>query len=241
MFKTLNRSWLIGLAGCFAIAAMCSAAEPMAGRWEGIIHIPDNELNVAIDLSPDSSGAWIGSIIIPGLNTKGLALKEIVVKGPDATFATTGAPGRSLDATFKAHLNGNGVLAGNFTQGGNTAPFELKQTGPAQVELPPRSTPIAKDVEGEWQGEFQLFGYPRKVSLKLTNNGKSGAAEFVVVGKRVNNLPVDLVTQEGKLVSVYSHDTGITFEGQFRQDSGEIRGTFSQGPIEVPLILHRKS
>jgi len=172
---------------------------------------------------------------------KGLPLKDIVVKGEEATFATKVVPGRGLEATFKGHLGGNGSLTGDFVQGGNTAPFELKQIGPAQVELPPRSTGLSKELEGEWQGEFQLFGYPRKVTLKLTNNGdRVGAAEFVVVGKRVNNLPVDLVTQEGSLLTVHSHETGITFEGRFRKDANEIRGMFSQGPVEMPLILHRK-
>ena len=41
------------------------------------------------------------------------------------------------NAHFRAHLDNTGVLAGSFTQGGNTAPFELKQIGAAQVELPP--------------------------------------------------------------------------------------------------------
>ncbi|HEY4284400.1 MAG TPA: hypothetical protein VGM62_15160 [Chthoniobacterales bacterium] len=218
------------------------AAEPLAGRWEGSVQIPGNELNVVIDLSPDSNNAWVGSIIIPGLGIKGLSLKDIVVKGPDATFSTKGVAGRGLDATFKVHLNGSGTLAGDFVQGGNTAPFQLKQIGPPQVDLPPRSTVVSKELEGEWVGEYQLLGYGRKVSLKLTNNDKQiAAAEFIVVGKRVNNLPVDLVTQEGSLLNIYSHETGITFEGRFRTSGGEIHGTIVQGPFEAPLVLHRKS
>jgi hypothetical protein len=219
----------------------CPAAEPLAGRWEGSVQIPGNDLVLVIDLSPDNHGSWIGSITIPGLGSKGVSLKDIVVKESEATFSMASAASRGPDATFKAHLNGNGMLAGDFVQGGNTAPFELKQIGPPQVELPRRSTVVSKELEGEWLGEFQLFGYARKVSLKLTNNGgHAAAAEFVVVGKRVNNLPVDLVTQEGSLLSIHSHQTGISFEGRFRNAGGEIRGTFAQGPIEVPLVLHRK-
>ena len=206
------------------------------------MQIPGNELTVVVDLSPDTTtGMWTGFITMPGLNTKGLPLKDVVVKGTEATFSTKSVPGRGVDATFKAHLSGTGSLIGDFAQAGNTAPFELKQMGPPQVEVLPRSTSITREIEGEWQGEFQLFGYPRKVTLKLTNNGDKGAAaEFVVVGKRVNNLPVDLITLEGNLLSVHSHETGILFEGRFGRDGNEIRGTFSQGPIDVPLVLHRK-
>ena len=225
----------------FAVTQTGLCAEPLAGRWEGMVRIPANEQTVVVDLSADPNGAWTGAITMPGLNLRALPLKDIVVKGDEASFSTKVVPGRGLEATFKGHLSG-GSLTGDFVQGGNTAPFELKQIGPAQVEAPPRSTGVSKDFEGEWQGEFQLLGYPRKVTLKLTNNTDRGAAaEFVVVGKRVNNLPVDLVTQEGSLLTVHSHETGITFEGRFRKDGNEIRGMFSQGPVEMPLTLRRKS
>ncbi len=108
------------------------------------------------------------------------------------------------------------------------------------MELPQHSTAVVKELEGEWKGEYELFGYPRKVTVKLANRGSDGAtAEFVVVGKKVNNLPVDLVTQEGDLLTVDSHETGIGYEGRFQKDAGEINGTFSQGAIELPLILRR--
>jgi hypothetical protein len=225
-----------------ALALPSVAAQSLSGRWEGSIQIPDNEVRVVVDLTADKSGVWAGSIIIPGLNIKGLSLKDVAVKGSEVTFGVKAGLGNGLEAAFKGHLNGNGGLTGEFTQGGNTAPFELKQIGPAQVEMPVRSTVVSNDVEGEWHGEYQLLGYARTVTLKLTNKSDhAAAAEFVVVGKRVNNLPVDLVTQEGNLVSVHSHETGITLEGRFRKEANEIRGSFSQGPIEVPLVLHRKA
>jgi hypothetical protein len=232
---------LIWVVGFLAAAFPSIAAEPLTGRWEGAVRIPGEDLTVVVDFSAGNNGAWTGSITMPGLNTKGMPLKDIVLKGSDATFAIKTSAIRGFEATFKGHLDGNGKLTGDFVQGGNTAPFELKQTGPPQVEVPPHSTPIAQELEGEWLGQFQLFGYPRKVTLKLTNNPEHGAAaEFVVVGKRVNNLPVDLVMQDGNLIIVRSSETGITFEGQFQKDKSELRGTFSQGPIEVPFALQRK-
>ena len=141
---------------------------------------------------------------------------------------------------FSGHFSGNGALTGDFIQAGNRAPFTLEKTGPPQVELPPRSTSIAKELEGAWKGEYELFGYPRHVTIKLANHGADGAtAEFVVVGKKTNNLPVDLVTQEGGLLTIDSHEMGISYEGRFQNDSGEIHGTFVQGPLELPLVLRR--
>ena len=238
MFRSRNRG-LFCVVGFAVLTLPCQAAEPLTGRWEGVVHIPGNELNLVVDLAPDSNGSWAGSITIPGFNMKGLALKDVTINGSEATFAIKTAPARGLEATFKARLENNNSLTGQFNQGGNTAPFELKQVGSSQVDPPRRSTAISKDIEGEWTGEFQLLGYPRKVTLKLSNNEHGGAAEFVVVGKRVNNLPVDLVTQEGTLVDVHSSDIGALFEARFRKEKGELDGTFSQGPFEVPCVLKK--
>jgi len=234
----LNR--LICCGWLLAATLPCIAAEPLAGRWEGTIQIPGNLLPVVVDLTSTKDSGWIGSVIIPGLGAKGVPLKDITVKGSEATFSLKKGAGQGLEATFKTHLASDGTLAGEFVQAGNTAPVELKQVGAAQVEEPPHSTLVSKEAQGEWQGEYQLSGYPRHVTLKLTNNAGRAAAEFVVVGKRVNNLPVDLVTQEGTLLSIYSHETAITFEGRLAKDAREISGTLSQGPVDVPLVLRRK-
>ena len=234
------RAALSCIPGLLASALPCSAAESFAGRWEGSVQIPGNELTLVVDLASDKAGAWNGSVIIPGLNMKGLPLQDLSIKGSEATFAIKGGSGQPFEATCKGRLS-DGALTGDFTQGGRTAPFRLKQTGPPQVEVAPRSTVVTSDLEGEWYGEYELFGYVRKVTLKLTNNSDKGAtAEFVIVGKKVNNLPVDLIIQENNLISVYSHETGISFEGRFLKGTNEIRGSTVQGPIEVPLTLKRK-
>ena len=226
----------LGASFLLASTTVCRAEESASGRWEGSVQIPGRELTLIVDLAQDGQGSWIGSIIIPGLDVKGALLTEIAVKGSGASFAIKTA--RGLEATLKGNLNADGTLAGNFVEAGNTAPFVLKKTGPPQVEASPRNTAIAKELEGEWKGEYELYGYPRKVTIKLVNHGAVGArAEFMVVGKKTNNLPVDLVTQEGDFLTIDSHETGISYEGRFRKD--EIKGTFTQAGIELPLVLRR--
>ena len=225
---------------CLAIPTLSArAGEEMAGRWEGSAQIPGRELTMIVDLSKES-GAWIGSVTIPGLDVKGTPLKDIVVTASEASFAIKSGSGRSLDAALKAHLTGQGMMSGDFVQAGNTAPIVLKQTGPPQVEVAPRSTPISQELAGEWKGDYEMFGSARHVTIKLINRGAEGAtANFEIVGKKTTNLPVDLVRQEGDLLTVDSHDTGISYEGRLNKEAAEIKGTFIQGPIELPLILHR--
>jgi hypothetical protein len=226
----------------FVSAALCQAAENAAGRWEGVAQIPGNELKLIVDLSDDGGKGWSGSIVVPGFGIKGAELTDLHVRGGDLTFAIKGALGnaRAGRAELQAHLTADGHLAGDFKQGGHSAPFVLEKTGPPQVELPPRNTPVSKDVEGEWKGDYEMLGYARHATLKFSNRGPEGAAlEFTIVGKKVNNVPVSLVTQDENFLTVVSEEFGITFEGRFNKTAGEIKGTLTQGSLEASLVLRR--
>ena len=215
-----------------ATALPCRADDAISGRWEGAAHIPDDELTLVVDLSQEN-GAWVGSIIIPGLGLKGVPLTDIKVQPPDVNFGVKGALGVQL----KLRLDANKKLAGNFEQGGNRALASLQKTGPPQVEYPPRNTPVAKELEGEWKGDYAMLGYTRHVSIKFANQPAGATAEFVIVGRKHNVLPVDLVTQEGDLVTVASHEMGFTFEGRLR--NGKLTGAIRQSATETPLVLIR--
>jgi hypothetical protein len=213
-------------------ALSCRAQDLMSGRWEGDARIPDTELNVIVDLA-QQNGTWVGSIIIPGLGVKGTPLADVKVEAPDVNFAVKGPLGIHMNLRL---LEGN-KLAGNFEQGGNRAPVTLQKTGPAQVEYPPRSTPVLNELEGEWKGDYEMLGYTRHVSIKFVNHPEGATADFVIVGRKHNVLPVDLITQEGDLVTVDSQEMGFTFEGRLRD--GKLTCAIRQGAMETSLVLLR--
>jgi hypothetical protein len=197
-----------------------------------------------VDLAPDSANVWTGSIIIPGLGIKGAPLSSVAVRDAGVTFDTGKLLGGAADgsAVFSAQLLAADDMAGEMTQAGNVAKFSLRKTGPAQVERGPRSTRVARDFEDQWNGEFELGGYPRHVSLTLENHaGSAATATFVVVGKKTTELAVDLVLQEGEFLRIESQASQVTFEGRYSGQRGEIDGTLSLGPIEMPLMLRRSA
>jgi hypothetical protein len=150
-----------------------------------------------------------------------------------------GTPGHG-PAGFKARLTGADRMAGEMRQGGNVARFALVKVGPAQVESAARSTPVARDLEARWSGQYEFGGYPRQVTITLENHADAGAsARFVIVGKMTNDLPVDLVIQQGNVLRVESQSTQVSFEGRVFSEAGEIRGTIEVGPVELPLVLRR--
>ncbi|MGE5212323.1 MAG: hypothetical protein ACM3NN_01385, partial [Nitrospirota bacterium] len=164
-----------------AATLTCRAEDAISGRWEGSARIPDDELTVVVDLA-QQNGAWVGSIIIPGFGVKGTPLTDIKVQTPDVSFAVKGPFGIKMNLRLLGPPENK--LAGNFEQAGNHAPVTLQKTGPPQVEYPRRSTAVAKEVEGEWKGDYEMLGYTRHVSINFANRPDGAKADFVIVGRK---------------------------------------------------------
>jgi hypothetical protein len=131
-------------------------------------------------------------------------------------------------------------MAGEMRQAGNVARFTLRRTGPAEVEASPRSTPVRPELEDQWTGEYELLGYPRRVTITLENRGEAGAsAKFVIVGKMTNDLPVDSSSSKAICCESNRNRHKVFFEGRIFAEAGEIRGTIEVGPVELPLVLRR--
>jgi hypothetical protein len=243
-FTTRHRMGFVGFATLFSFASLIAntttKAEQVApgldGRWSGNVEIPGRELTMIVDLAHGQK--WSGSATLPGLNVKGAPLTDIEIEEAQLSFGIQALTGPGVEPPkLKAHLVDNKLL-GDFVQAGNTARFVLEKTGPPQVEEPPHSTPVAKEFEGEWNGSYELLGYPRKVTLKLQNHDSQPAsAEWVIVGRKLNNLPVDRIIQQRNFIAIESTAFGITYEG--RLENGEIHGTIFQGPIEVAFVMRR--
>jgi hypothetical protein len=227
-----------------SLAALpCMAAQEVAGRWAGRARIPGRDLTLVIDLAPDAAGAWTGSLTMPGFDIKGAPLANIQVGGDSVAFDAGDALGAAPDgpATFAARLDGRGGMAGEMRQAGNAAAFTLERIGEAQVELPPRSTPVAREIEGRWTGEFEMGGYPRHVTVDFANRAGSAAkVDFVVVGKATTQVPIDFVSEQEGLLRLESRAYRINFEGRIHTGEGRIAGTLELGPTAVPLVLRRE-
>jgi hypothetical protein len=225
----------------FALSVPCVGTD-LEGRWEGVVLVPERPLRLVVDLAQEGGNAWTGSLVMPGLGIKGAPLAIVAVDGSEVRFESRLALAERVDgpATFVARLGPDGTLAGEMRHAGNQASFALKRTGNAQVDTPARSTPVTSAVEHEWRGQFELGGYPRHVTLVFANRREGGAtARFLIVGKQSNELPIDLVVQDGNFVRVESAASQIAFEGRLAPDRTEIAGVLELGSLELPLVIHR--
>jgi hypothetical protein len=223
------------------LATVCEAAPPAQGRWEGEIQIPGAPLVVILDLAKDSATTWKGSVIMPGLGVKGSPVSDISVSESRITLELSkvmasgdGAPAPRI----KAWMTGADAMSGEFVQGGNTAVLKLKRVGPAQVEPAPKSTAVAGEFEGTWVGRYEMDGYPREVTLTLSNHPQAAAtADLKIVGRQAHEVPVDLVVQDAQFLRIEAGQARIAFEGQWHAQTGEMQGSIQVGANEAPLVL----
>jgi len=219
----------------FAAAVLAQAAEPAAARWDGTLQLPGREYRLVIDLARNAQGQWIGSAVLPNLGVKGAPLADISVTGSAVSFAVKDVLG---GVKVRGNLTADGAFTGTFEQGGNAAPFALQKAGPAQVELPRQSTAVAKEMEGDWEGDMMFIDHNVHVRLSLANQADGKATgKLFLKGRREVNLDVAMVTQEADLLTLEAPEASLIYDGRLR--GGEISGTWQQGPFEFGLLLHR--
>jgi len=231
----IRRSALLCLALLLAVPAVHArqAAPPGTGQWIGTLPAGPG-LEMEINLA--SKGAeWYGTISVPQQGTKGLPLGEVTVKSQTVTFAMKGAPG---DPRFSGALSDDGkTITGTFTQGGGSLPLSLAWKGEPKFEVPQKSTPVTKDVEGTWEGTLDVNGTTLRMRLNLANGAAGAMGVLVSLDQNNVEIPISTITQENARLKLILSTISGAFDGELK--GGELTGTWSQGPISRPLVFKR--
>lgn len=232
----MRRLWCLAL----LVTAPAWADPRWQGRWEGVADLAGMPMPVILDLDTVAGGSWQGSITLPGRALKGATLRELAVDASGLRIKLPGALGHDAEIHLRPAPQG---LAGELRQGGHRAALELTRSGPPQVDHGVVATAVAPALEGTWEGSYQLGGYPRQVTLTLSNRpGAAATGTLVIVGRRRSEVPIDLIVQSAHRLRVISSATGISLEAAWPSNdgpSGQLRGQFQQGPLEADLILKK--
>jgi hypothetical protein len=229
---------VVGMLSWAAVQGAAPAAQGKgpAGRWEGAIQVPGQELQVEIDLADRGGGKWEGTINIPSQGLKAYPLSGITVQGNTVSFLMKGVPG---EPSFKGTLSKDAKsISGDFSQGGGGTTFSLAWKGEAKIVTPPKSTAITKDLEGSWEGSIDVEGKTLRLVLKLANGTGGAAGTLVSVDQGNAEIPITTITQKGAHVTVAVTTVNGTFE--LDQKGGQLTGTWSQGPMSFPITFKRK-
>ena len=216
-------------------SSLALQAPPGSGHWEGAINVQGKELRLTIDLAAKGE-AWQGAAGLPDMNSTGMDLAGIVVKGDAVTFSIKGAPG---EPTFKGKLSADAkTLSGDFSQGPAAGTFTLAWKGEPKIEAPPTNAPLTKDLEGDWDGSLDLNGNVLRLSLKLSNQAGGGATGVLIsIDQGGAQIPLRAIEQKGAHLTFTVPGVGGSYEGDVKD--GQIVGTWTQGPGSLPLTFKR--
>ena len=160
---------------------------------------PATPLTAVIDLA-QSGGQWIGSATVPGIHPKGAQLTDIVVQAPAVSFTMKGALG---DPKFSGRLEADGTLAGEFRAGGKhrrvAAAKSRTAAGRSAAAEHRGRAGTGRRVAG--RGDARREQAEGHAEAGEPGRGKA-TAQFVVIGKRETNIPIDLVRQEGDFLTL---------------------------------------
>jgi hypothetical protein len=213
--------------------AWSQPAANFSGHWKGVIHVPDKDLEMHVDLAKNDKGEWMGTIDIPPQNLKGFPLSNLAVTGNSVAFAMKGVPGEPV---FNGKIEGQSI-SGNFKQGEVSLTFDLKHSGDARFETPAKSTPITKEMEGTWEGALNAGGTTLRLVLKLANQGDGAAGTMVSLDQGGAEIPITTITQKDSSLKFEIKTINATYAGDLKE--GALVGQWTQGPSTFPLTFKR--
>jgi hypothetical protein len=229
--KKISVVWVLLGAG-LALAQTDSKA---AGHWQGKIQIPDRELGITVDLAKSAKGVWIGSMSVIGTSSMDVPLADITIEGTAVRFAANLPERASFDGQLAA--DGNSV-SGKASNANGEAPFAITRSGEANVKVPPASSALSKEFEGNWEGTINAGGKTLRVGLKLSPAADGSATgTLIAIDQGNQQFPVTTVTIQDKELKLDVRAVAGAYHGTL--SGGEIAGEWEQGPTRVPLIFKR--
>ena len=230
--RTLLLGVLLLVPGSLAQAQ--SAPDP-SGHWEGTLKVPQMELRVEIDLARDSRGVFAGTFGEPAQGVKGLPLSSVAVEASAVRFVVKGG---AEPATFDGALSADGTsISGAVSQSGFTIPMNLSRTGDARIARAPKSAPIAKELEGTWNGTLDVNGVPMRLVVKMANQ-PDGTASGTVVSQDGSGVEIPIgMTQKGSSLTIEVPSVNASYVAVLNPAATELAGTWTQQGAAFPLTL----
>jgi hypothetical protein len=231
--------------GLIAIACLVMAGPARAqstvdpsGHWEGTVTLPNFQLSLAIDIARGDAGRFVGTLTNDSEGIAGLPLKSVTLGGRLVQFVIASGSGSE---EFTGVLTADGrTISGAFMVNGLSAPIDFTRTGDAKIDRP-SSAPIAKALEGAWNGMLDIGGKSMRIVVTLTNHedGTSTGTVMNLDGGAVP-VPISRIAQQGSNVTLEIKVVSGSYAGSISADGTALEGTWREKSFSAPLTLHRQ-
>ena len=160
---------------------------------------PMAEMLFHVDLSKNAKGDVIGTYSRPDEQPRGSSVDAVTLDGRAIGFVLTG------NTMFQGVLFADGkTISGDVTAPIGTAPFTMTRTGEAVFAPTPKNSPIARELEGTWNGTLSLQGESLRLILRIANQA-DGTATGTIISVDRGDLELTLgMTQKASVLTLNS-------------------------------------
>ncbi len=219
---------------CADVQAQPAAGPSPVGHWVGTLDVGPG-LVMEIDLGRQGDG-WRGTMSVPAQLSKGIPLTNVTVKSSTVEFAIKGAPG---DPGFTGTLSADGkTITGTFSQGGGSIPLVLAWKGEPQFAEAVKNAAVSPGLVGSWEGTLDVKGTMLRLVLTLANGADGATGKLVSLDQNNFEMPVAQITEERSRLKLAIPMVSGGYDGEVK--GGEISGTWTQGPLTLPLVFKKR-
>ena len=97
---------------------------------------------------------------------------------------------------------------------------------------------ISPALVGSWEGTLDVKGTMLRLALTLANGAEGATGKLVSLDQGNFEMPVAQITEEGARLKLGIPMVSGGFDGEVK--GGELSGTWTQGPLVLPLTFKKR-
>ena len=231
---------LVVMAFWFFVRAASLLAQPPvdpSGHWQGVVQLGDAPLVFEVDVTRDAKGGLAATFAQPSAGIKGFPFSTVVLDGRTLRLVLKAG---AQPSTFVGTVSDDRkTIAGEVEQADQKTTFTLTRVGDARVAAVPKSGRVSQELEGTWNGALDVDGKQMRLIVSLANHA-DGTASGTVVSPDGSGIEIPVkINETGSEVAIDVPSVGASFAGTFNAAKSELKGTWTQGAVSLPLTLRR--
>jgi len=113
----------------------------------------------------------------------------------------------------------------------------MARKGDPVIAPPAKSTAVATELEGTWNGTLSVGDRTLRLTLKLANGPDAATGTMVSVDQGGTEVSITTITQAGSTLTLELPSIAGSYMGDLKD--GKLVGTWKQGPGSLPLEFTR--
>ncbi len=214
------------------IGAGLAQAQDIAGDWQGSLNTGQGELRLVLHIIKGTDGALKATLDSVDQGANGIPVSSISFKNSKLSLGIDAVHG-----TYEGTLGADGkTISGTWSQGSALALDFKRATAPIKTEHKPAKP---SDIDGTWSGTLDTGTVKLRIVFHISNTEDGLIATMDSPDQNLKGMPMTGVTRDGTSLKIEAKQIGGSFSGTIAADLSTMNGKWSQGGVEVPLVLKR--